>query len=220
MSWPHTGVWAPLSTGIVDVRGRPYGLQVVDLGSLALPTGRLCCFDPLASFPDEVPFVELPPGSYRVWLTAADLSRPLNGTVMVPAYLSLLVRRAREEWHRPLQPRYKSGQPAEALEDDRYVGVAVDTGVAAMVDQDAFERLTDAEWFDELPDSWTESLDDPDEIREGVANVPLPGAPAGENIVLCATGARDGYYPIMGSYDRRGHLLAVHLDFQVVGTFE
>ncbi|MFZ0217058.1 MAG: DUF4241 domain-containing protein [Candidatus Dormiibacterota bacterium] len=220
MSWPDSGVWAPLATGIVDVRGRAYGLQVVDLGELALPSGRLCCFDPLASFPDEVPFIELPAGRYPVRLTIADTSRGLDGTMPHAAYLSVIVRRAREEWHRPLQPVYKSGRRAEALEDDRYVGVAVETGAAAMVDQGAFERLTGAEWFDDLPDAWTDAIDDPDRIREGVANVGLPEALEGENIVLCATDVEDGYYPIMGSYDRRKHLLAVHLDFEVVGTFE
>ncbi|MBO0703447.1 MAG: DUF4241 domain-containing protein [Candidatus Dormibacteraeota bacterium] len=219
MTWPWDGVWAPLQRGVVDVLGRPCGLQVVDLGTLYLPSGRLCCFDPLAEFPDEMPFIAVRPGRYGVRATLADFSRGLDGSDTRAAYLSLLVQRAREELRRPLQPVYRSGRRARFLEDDAFWGVAVETGVAAMVDQEAFERLTGDAWFDDLPDQWTRAMDDLRQIRQGLANVPLPDAEAGESLVLCQTADNEGYYPIMGSYDRRGHLLAVHLDFGVVGTF-
>ncbi len=212
-------MWAPLQSGVIDVLGRVCGLSVADLGSLYLPSGRLCCFDPLAEFPDEMPFVAVRPGRYPARVTFADLSGRLDGSDVRVAYLSVLVQRAREERRRPLQPVYRSGRRARFLEDDAFWGVAVETGVAAMVDQEAFERLTGDAWFDDLPDQWTRAMDDPRQLNEGLANVPLPDADAGESLVLCQTAATDGYYPIMGSYDRRGHLLAVHLDFGVVGTF-
>jgi hypothetical protein len=212
-------MWAPLQSGVIDVLGRVCGLSVADLGSLYLPSGRLCCFDPLAEFPDEMPFVAVRPGRYPARATFADLSGRLDGSDVRVAYLTVLVQRAREERRRPLQPVYRSGRRARFLEDDAFWGVAVETGVAAMVDQEAFERLTGDAWFDDLPDQWTRAMDDPRQLHEGLANVPLPDADAGESLVLCQTAATDGYYPIMGSYDRRGHLLAVHLDFGVVGTF-
>ncbi len=219
MTWPWDGTWAPLQSGVIDVLGRPCGLRVADVGSLYLPSGRLCCFDPLAEFPDEMPFVALRPGRYPVRVTFADLSGRFDGSNVRAAYLSLVVQRAREDQRRPLKPVYRSGRRARFLEDDAFWGVAVETGVAAMVDQEAFERLTGDAWFDDLPDQWTRALDDPRRLEEGIANVPLPDAQAGESLVLCQTGEEDAYYPIMGSFDRRGHLLAVHLDFAVVGTF-
>ncbi|MGH7918851.1 MAG: DUF4241 domain-containing protein [Candidatus Dormibacteraceae bacterium] len=219
MTWPWDGIWAPLSSGVVDVLGRPYGLRVADLGELALPSGRLCCFDPLTEFPDEMPFVALPPGRYPVRVTHADVGGRLDGSDVRAAYVSLIVQRAREEYRRTLQPIYRSGRRARALETDGFWGVAVETGVVAMVDQEAFERLTGDAWFDDLPDQWTKAMDDSQEYGEGAANVGLPDAESGESLVLSATAENEGYYPIMGSYDRRGHLLAVHLDLGVVGTF-
>lgn len=220
MTWPWEGTWAPLSSGIVEVLGRPYGLRVADLGTLYLPSGRLCCFDPLAEFPDEMPFVQVRPGQYPVRVTFAELvSGRLNRPEVRAAYLTLLIQRAREDRRRPLQPVYRSGRRARFLEDDAFWGVAVESGVAAMVDQEAFERLTGDAWFDDLPDQWTRAMDESTPLEQGLANVPLPDAPAGESLVLVQNDGQEGYYPIMGSYDRRGHLLAVHLDFGVVGTF-
>jgi hypothetical protein len=67
-----------------------------------------------------------------------------------------------------------------------------------------------------LPDSWFNQMDDPDNIREGIANIVLPGARDGENIVIVHSGWGDGMYPVVGSFDASDRLVAVHIDFQVV----
>lgn len=49
----------------------------------------------------------------------------------------------------------------------------------------------------------------------GVANIRLPLARDGANIVVFRSGWGDGHYPTIGGYDAGGALVAVHLDFFV-----
>src|SRR5256885_9267918 len=102
MSWPESGVWAPLAEGVVEVLDRPYGLEVVDCGELAVPSGRLSCFDPLTAFPEEMAVVEIPAGRYPVRLTLADVSGSLSGADVRSAYLSVILDEAPEAEHRIL----------------------------------------------------------------------------------------------------------------------
>lgn len=212
MAWPESGVWAPLAEGIVEVLDRPYGLEVVDCGELAVPSGRLCFLDPLTGYPEETSVVEVPPGRYAVRVTLADVSGSLSGADVRAAYLSLVLSDVPEADHRLLS------EPEDEDEED-FSGVAVESDAVAMVDQEAFQRLVPERRFDRQAQAWADQLEDADEIRNGVANVELPGAEEGETIVLAASTWGDGLYPIMGSFDEDGHLVAVHLDLQVVGTF-
>jgi hypothetical protein len=59
-------------------------------------------------------------------------------------------------------------------------------------------------------------MDDPDHVREGIANIPLPLGKGGENIVIVHSGWGDGSYPIVGGYDADDRLVRVHIDFMVV----
>lgn len=114
----------------------------------------------------------------------------------------------------------------EELVDGEFDAVDVESDTVALIDEDALVSLMPdpSAWEDDVfaggPDPWYDVLDDPDEVREGAANIELPGAPQGENAVLCRAGWGDGRYPFVGSFDEAGELIAVHLDLQVVGTFE
>jgi Protein of unknown function (DUF4241) len=59
-------------------------------------------------------------------------------------------------------------------------------------------------------------MDDPAHIRAGIANLPLPLARDGENLVLFHSGWGDGVYPVVGGYDAAGKLVAVHVDLLVI----
>jgi hypothetical protein len=58
-------------------------------------------------------------------------------------------------------------------------------------------------------------MDNPDHIRAGLANIPLPLATEGTNIVISHSGWGDGFYPVVGGYDATGGLVAVHIDLLV-----
>jgi hypothetical protein len=77
------------------------------------------------------------------------------------------------------------------------------------------------DWYDIAMDedatgNWFGPMDDPDHICKGVANVALPYATDGENMVLVHTGWGDGIFPVIGGFDAGGRLIRVHMDFLVV----
>jgi hypothetical protein len=220
MAWPFSGIWAPLTEGVVEVLGKPVGLSVVDCGELFLPGGQLLCCDPFAEVEGSDPVIQVPAGRHRVRLTLADVSGRLDGSQLIEAYLSLVLTGGREASHRPLVP------DGEEPEEGEFVGVEVATDTVALVDAGAFERgMPDPDdWEEEVfeggREPWYEALEDPHRIREGTANLVLPLAEGEENVVLCHAGWGEGRYPVMGGFDRSRRLVAVHIDFQVVGTFD
>lgn len=223
MTWPFSGIWAPLTEGVVDVLGKPVGLSVVDCGHLSLPSGRLFCCDVFNELEVEGLVLRVPAGSYPVRLTVADVGGRLDGSERVEAYLSVvLAEGVKEASHRPLVPDVVE----EEVPEGEFHALELEGDTVALVDAETFERcMPDPEdWEEEVFDGgeepWYELLDDPDLIREGTANVVLPLATNGENAVLCHAGWGEGRYPVMGSFDSSGRLLAVHLDFQVVGSFQ
>jgi hypothetical protein len=212
MTWPFSGAWAPMTEGVVDVLGRPIGLSVIECGELRVPSGELLCCDPLADEPGEGPVVQVPAGSHRLWLTVADVSGSLDGSHLVEAYLSLKLAEGEEDHHRPLLPA------GEKVGKGEFIGVEVETGTVALLDAGAFERcIPDLDdWADEIE----VLLEDTEPVRDGVQLVALPEAEAEENAAICRAGWGNGLYPLVGSFSKDDELLAVHLDLEVVGTFE
>ena len=177
-------------------------LSVVDLGVLRVPSGRVEACDPFVTLGDG-PVFEVEPGDYPVRVTVAD----------VEAYLSLVLA---------------DGEPAsvEAAQPVRGRGiVCVDAGAVAFVDHDAVATAMPPQddWYDVFdsgePDSWFSLMDSPDHYRRGAANIVMPRAGAGENVVLSHSGWGDGVYPVMLTRDADGAPLGLHIDLGVVGGF-
>jgi hypothetical protein len=201
---------------VVEVAGKPVGLSVVECGHLSLGSGRLLCRDAFSEAEEEGLALRVPPGRYPVRLTLADMSGRLDGSELAEAYLTIVLAPGEEASLRPL------AQEGDAGEDDELDVVEVGSDAIAIVDAAAFERcMPDPEtWvadvFEGGDEPWYELLDDPDEIREGVANLVLPLADEGENIILCQAGWGDGRYPLIGSFDDSDRVLAIHVDLQVM----
>ena len=177
-------------------------LSVVDLGVLRVPSGCVEACDPFVTLGDG-PVFEVEPGDYPVRVTVAD----------VEAYLSLVLA---------------DGEPAsvEAAQPVRGRGiVCVDAGAVAFVDHDAVATAMPPQddWYDVFdsgePDSWFSLMDSPDHYRRGAANIVMPRAGAGENVVLSYSGWGDGVYPVMLTRDADGTPLGLHIDLGVVGGF-
>ena len=213
MSYPNDNYWKALADGEeAEIRNTPYVLSVVNCGELVMPTGLLAVCDPFAMM--EVsgnPAIQLLPGKYPVKVTLADVSGLRDGSHIREAYASLILSGEPEETRREMPLRNTTGN-----------AFGVDTGTACFVDEGALAAgmPPPEEWEDIFDDgteaSWFSRMDNPREVREGVANVPLPLARNGENIILIHSGWGDGAYGVVGSYDSSGKLTAVHIDFGVV----
>jgi len=108
--------------------------------------------------------------------------------------------------------------------DDEFFGIPVDTGTACFVDDKAITPgMGDADdWYDNYfenddPNCWFNRMDDEEHIRGGIASIRLPNATNGSNLILFHSGWGDGFFPIVGGYNTSGKLVAVHIDFQVLG---
>jgi hypothetical protein len=197
-------------------------LRTVDCGDLWLESGRLVPCDPFVTLQANGNVeVAVPPGRYPVRVTIADVSEQQDGTHDREAYLSLILADEPAAGWRFLQPRL-AGAPEEPMGEDEFVGIGVDAGTVAFVDASAVERLMPASnWYEELfdsdeDDSWFARMDDPAHIRNGCANIALPGATGGENLILSHSGWGDGFYAVIGTYTADGRLTGVHIDLAVL----
>ena len=205
-----------LRPGPVQVDGRTWTLTVHDLGVLRVPSGRLEASDPFVTL-GKAPVVDVSPGDYPVQVTVADVSENQDGSHLREAYLSL---RLADGTVARVEAATTSG---EALGEDEFWMVGVDAGTVAFADAEAVRtRMPDGDWYEDLfengrDDSWFALMDSPGHLREGSANIVLPLATEGENLVLCHSGWGDGVYPIVRTVDADGRILAVHIDLFVVG---
>lgn len=207
--------------------GTPYAQTVHDLGQLVLPSGRLEASDPFVSLGESL-VVTVPAGTYPVRVTVADVSDEQDGSHLREAYLSVVLAEGEVARVEGMVPEGASGTVDldEDEDDERLHGVGVDAGTVAFADADAVRTaMPEGDWYEDLFDdgtdtSWFARMDDPAHLRAGCANIVLPLATAGENLVLAHSGWGDGRYPVLGSYAADGTLLGVHIDLLVAGEQE
>jgi len=224
--WPNDETWsAEKHERLVTTEdGERRFTWVVDCGHLNLPSGRLVACDPFVFLqPSDNPHVLVPPGRYPVSVTVADVSENLDRSEIREAYATVRIAPGVDAYRRAL-PLAVDGESRELPADDgTFIGFGVDAGTACLVDEEAVVNCmpADVDWHETLfdngrDDSWFARMDDPNHIRFGLANIELPLARNGENIMIIHSGWGDGQYPVVGSFDANGQLLAVHIDFLVV----
>lgn len=226
MSWPIDHFKA-LETGEVIISNEKLRLSTVDCGFLEMPSGKLIACDPFVFLSkSDNPFFQIPPGKYQVLVTLADVSEALDGSHLREAYASLIINPEGKEITRKVLELTHDGKPSgEILVDGEYFGFGVDAGTACFTDALSISRAMpddeESDWNDDIfdsgkDDSWFEMMDDEEHIREGIANIKLPLAKKGENIIIFHSGWGDGMYPVVGGYDSNGNLTAIHIDFFVL----
>jgi Protein of unknown function (DUF4241) len=224
MTWPNHGTWsAEKDQHRVTTEGGDRFTWVVDCGHLILPSGKLVACDPFAFLQtSNNPHVLVPPGRYPVSVTMADVSENLDRSHLREAYATVRFAPG-EDAYRVALPLVGEGESREPLPGDSFIGFGVDAGTACFVDDEAVAKFMppDTNWYETIfdngrDDSWFAQMDDHNHIQFGLANITLPLAQNGENIIIIHSGWGDGMYPVIGSFDANDQLLAVHIDFFVV----
>lgn len=211
----HSGS-APLASGL------PAKLTVHNLGIVRVPSGKVGACDPFVDLENPV-VVRIPPGDYPVRVTIADVSEEQDGSHLREAYLSLVMS---EETPTLVEaaPTLEGEPPSGEV-----YGVNVDAGTVAFVDADSVARCMPEDsttWYEDVfdtdydPNSWFALMDADKPLPAGLANVELPRATAGENVVLAHSGWGDGFYPLLQTKDSGGNVTALHIDLLVVGKFD
>ena len=211
-----------LSTGIAPLPdGRRVQLSVIGLGELSVESGRLGACDPFAYLYDPV-VLPVPPGRYPVLVTVADVSEAQDGSHQREAYLSLVFSDAASTAVEAAPN--ESGVP----EDGEFWGVGVDAGTVGFVDADAIGRCMPgdgADWYSDVfdtggDDGWFAQMDADSPFPSGTANIVLPLATDGENVVLSHSGWGDGFFPLLRTVAADGTVTGIHIDLLVVGAPE
>jgi hypothetical protein len=216
MAWLDDSSWRALRPGPHVIGGDSHELVVVECGELKLPSGRLVAADPFVTLDWQNAYYPVPAGTYPVRVT-------IDETIGRELYVSLILAPAKEAARRPMVPSMPDGTPYPEVDADSFYGIPVDAGTVCFVDDEAVRRGMPEDmttWHDALFDndsanSWFNLMDNPDHIRAGLANMPLPRATDGANLILSHSGWGDGHYPVVGGYDAEGHLVAVHIDLLV-----
>lgn len=201
------------------VTGAPGDLTVRDLGIVRVASGTLGIADPFVAL-DRPLTLPIAPGDYPVKVTVADVSQEQDGSHLREAYLSVLISSEPAVTVEPIPG--PDGPP----EEGSFFGVPVDAGTVAFFDADAVEASMPPggdNWYDDVfdtdePNSWFAVMDSDSPHPAGTANIVMPRATAGENVVLSHSGWGDGFYPVLQTLDAAGRLVAVHIDLQVAGS--
>jgi hypothetical protein len=211
-----------LQTATAPLLGeRDVKLSVVDLGVLRVPSGLLGASDPYVEL-DEGVVIPIPPGDYPVRVTIADVSEEQDGSHPREAYLSVVL--SDSPTTTVAAASGVDGPPPEG----QYFGVGVDAGTVAFVDSAAVAASMPADggtWYDDVfdsesPDAWFTIMDNDAPLPAGLANIVMPLAADGENVVLSHSGWGDGWYPVLETRNSDGELTGIHIDLQVVGVVE
>lgn len=195
-------------------------LTVLDLGNLRLLSGKVGACDPFVNLSYPL-VVQVPQGDYPVRVTIADVSPEQDGSHLREAYLSLVLSDA-DSVAIEAAPG-PDGPPPPG----HYFTVGVDAGTVAFVDAEAVARCMPdpTTWYEgvfESDDSncWFELMDAEEPQPAGTANIVMPLASNGENVVLSHSGWGDGFYWLLQTKDAEGNLTGIHIDLAVVGRFD
>ncbi|MEV8078216.1 DUF4241 domain-containing protein [Pseudarthrobacter oxydans] len=210
-----------LKTGSAPLgSGAPAKLTVHDLGILRATSGKVGACDPFVNLKYPL-VVRVPPGDFPVRVTVADVSEEQDGSHLREAYLSLVLSEA-DSVTVEAAPG-PDGPPPPG----HYFTVGVDAGTVAFVDAEAVKHcMPDPEtWYEGVfesddPNSWFSLMDADGPHPAGTANIVMPLASNGENVVLSHSGWGDGFYWLLQTKDAAGNLTGIHVDLAVVGKFD
>ncbi|HEY1175459.1 MAG TPA: DUF4241 domain-containing protein [Phytomonospora sp.] len=191
-------------------------IELVGLGELALPTGRLSACDPMVFWELEPFTVELPAGSHPVRLSVALLDS-VHGQPQPEAHRRVAAAQVlvgegpAASWEMAVT----DGQDPATLTGDLYFGYGVDAGTGAFIDASgskALDRINDADSEHDLEDALAAAAAGPGP-RLG-ANV--TDEESGLNVVVFPSGWGDGVYPTWIGRSASGEVVSVVTDFHVL----
>ncbi|MFS8095587.1 DUF4241 domain-containing protein [Lentzea alba] len=160
-------------------------VEVVEAGTVRLPTGRLVASDPAWLDADLAPFTTtLPPGDYRVELSVLRFDDHPNHERVAAAKL-IVSPDTVVSWELALEP----GQDTLLLGDDQFYGFGVDAGMGCFVDAAACGALEEM---------ISEAMDENRDLLEAVAethSTVLTEPTSGTTLVAYSSGWGDGSYP-------------------------
>lgn len=196
-------------------------VEILDIGTVNFPTGKIFACDPLIELEDALPFFQtVPAGTYPVKICVVPSEEYSDRYACVKVVIS---------GEKPV--RYELGMIGnedlnEELEKDDYFGFGVDAGMGCIADiqtQTAFkeywakksEKEPDIDPYNDLfCDLLVENAKAHPEYQESYGNWLNWTVPDTEyNLPIFSSGWGDGYYPVYFGYDANDKVCAVYVRF-------
>lgn len=182
-------------------------VEVVELGDLDLPTGRVLGGDPTTVndvTEPPMPFlVRVPPGAYPVSVAKVRFAGPTDHRRVAAARLTIRPEPV-SRWELAL---VKGEDPAK-LGQNEYYGYGVDAGLGAFLDANSVPALCRLVGPD-LDGPLIKALDGPDAV---LMRDPVSGL----NVAAFSSGWGDGSYPTWIGYTTGGQVARFVTDFHVI----
>jgi hypothetical protein len=199
-------------------------LRFLNLGEVALPTGKIVACDPLVCLDDTLPFIEtVNPGMYPVIACIADVGKAHERYAIVKLEFS---KSRATKWELAVT----EGQEIGTLnEDDAYFGFPVDAGLGCFCDLETQKLYNEFEagyyqrhpdgggvYSDLLEPKFKENAVDPNDPLDAGdwLNFYLPNKPE-LNVIMFHSGWGDGMYPCYWGKTDKGEICSLVVDFLV-----
>lgn len=207
-------IWqTAFEAGQLNHSRKPVDFEVVEIGGLYLPSGRVAASDPLVT-PCPSPFKQaVPSGTYPVSLAIARFE---NGDERI-AFAQLKFKESLPvRWEMAVV----DGQDAGSLAEDEYFGYGVDAGTGSFMDPVAGKLLE--ERMDEEDEYYNTIIDGMETTYKHTRSWLSfrPSSERSENIVCFSSGWGDGMYPSFFGYSAEGEAVALVTDFLTVSEEE
>ncbi len=193
-------------------------LDVLDLGTVHFPTGRVVACDPLVVLGEATPYIQtIPAGSYPVKLSVSDSDQGIRYAC------------AKVEVSSKIPVRYELAMTGrerldQEFDEGDFFGFGVDAGMACIVDeatQTAFhaywqKRESEDDSIDPFNDLFSDLLEESykrhpkyqSELGDWL-NWRIPGTDC--DLPIFSSGFGDGYYPVYFGYDAAGKVSGVYV---------
>lgn len=183
----------------------PIQLSGLEIGKLAVPSGRIVACDPFVCDGIEAFSRRVPVGKFPVQLAVARLS---HGEERVAFARILFADRPAARWVMALRP----GQIPRELEPGHIYGYGVDTGTGAFMDAEAQAAYVAATADEAATERLVTALNDAPVGSRAWLLRPFGHA----NVVMFSSGFGDGFYASYFGLDGAGRVVALVTDFGVV----
>lgn len=222
------GLFSLRSGEVLLPDGQPATLEVTELGTLRVPSGRLAVCDALwLQFPNVVP---IPPGDHPVAVTIARVPEHYEYRGCREVSLSLILS---EEPTVSVHPAVFERDSLD-LDEQPIGGIAGVSGLygvgtsrfatVAMADAEASAHSVPSEadrWLEEVlrpegGEGWYSRMDIEVDGPLGTLLAALPGASDGENIAMLIARAHR-LFPVLETRDAQGRATGIHIDLLVLG---
>jgi hypothetical protein len=195
-------------------------VEVIDLGTLSLPTGEIVACDPLVN-PETRPFSrKVTPGEYNVKIYVAKTKN--SGNRIAFAKLEFSDQKT-DKWVLATL----DGEDISKLKKDEYFGFSVDAGLGSFFDyqsgiafnnflENFYKQKKNTNIYDDLLarefKKNARNQDDPQDIGDWL-NFKIPNKNL--NIIMFSSGYGDGNYPAYWGLTNDGIPTSLIIDFQI-----